>query len=316
MIDIDKITLKNNAMFNIVMRRPNLCTMCLERILNKRITKINYIDSEKTIDIDIETKSIRMDIYCEDEDTSYNIELQNGIYEDLPKRSRYYQSMIDADLIDKGSEYAELKNSIVIFICTFDPFDEGRHLYTFEYSCLQDSRIRLDDKTTRIFLNTKGILDDIPKPLKYFLDYIDNGTVADSFTQELDSTVMEVRSDKRWRKRIMTLEQLIKDEAKLAYKNGVSEGKAEGKAEGRAEGKAEGRAEGKAEGRAEGKSIINKLNDHLLNDDRLEDLKRSFHDSEFQESLIREYGLYQAEQGTDESEQGTDQPEQGTDQPD
>ena len=36
MIDINRVTLKNNVMFNIVMHRKNLCKMCLERILNKR----------------------------------------------------------------------------------------------------------------------------------------------------------------------------------------------------------------------------------------------------------------------------------------
>ena len=70
------------------------------------------------------------------------------MYEELPKRSRYYQDLIDIELIDKGEDYSELKNSIVIFICTFDEFGKGRHLYTFENICIQDETIRLDDKTT------------------------------------------------------------------------------------------------------------------------------------------------------------------------
>ncbi|SNU09974.1 conserved hypothetical protein (putative transposase or invertase) [Lachnospiraceae bacterium] len=224
MIDINSITLKNNAMFNIVMRRPNLCKMCLERILGKNITSISYPETERTIDYDINARSIRLDIYCEDEDTVYNIELQNGIYEELPKRSRYYQDLIDIDLLEKGHEYIELKNNIVIFICTFDPFDKGRHLYTFENICIQDGSIYLDDKTSKIFLNTKGIADDIPVPLKNFLNYIDDGEISDDFTKQLDDTVIAVRQDKKWRKKIMTVEQLIKDEAKLARKEGIEEG--------------------------------------------------------------------------------------------
>ena len=35
-----------------------------------------------------------------------------------------YQDLIDIELIDKGEDYSELKNSIVIFICTFDEFSE------------------------------------------------------------------------------------------------------------------------------------------------------------------------------------------------
>jgi predicted transposase/invertase (TIGR01784 family) len=218
MTDINKITLKNNAMFNIVMSRPNLCIKCLERILNKRIIDISYPQIERTVDLDIDAKSIRLDVYCEGEDTAYNIELQNGIYDDLPRRSRYYQDLIDIDLLDKGADYSELKNNIIIFICTFDVFGMGRHLYTFENRCLQDESISLGDMTTKIFLNTKGKLDDIPKPLSNFLKYIDTGEVTDEYTRELEDTVIEVRKDKRWRKRIMTVEELIKAEAKQVAK--------------------------------------------------------------------------------------------------
>ena len=43
--------------------------------------------------------------------------------------------------------------------------------------------------------------------------------------------------------------------------------------------------------REEGRDVINKLNDKLLADNRLEDLKRSLGDKEYQDLLIKEYGL-------------------------
>lgn len=267
MVDINKITLKNNAMFNIVMRREKLCKMCLERILNKRITRITYPESEKVIDIDFDSKSIRLDVYCQDEDTTYDIELQNGIEDDLAKRSRYYQDLIDLDLIDKGSDYKELKNSIVIFICTFDLFGKGRHLYTFENLCLQDRDISLGDKTSKIFLNTKGTLDDIPIPLRNFLNYIDSGEITDEYTKELNDTVIEVRRDKRWRDKIMTLEEYAQQKAKQAAKVA------------------------REEGREEGISFLNTLNELLLRDNRIDDLKRAINDEEFRESLFKEYNI-------------------------
>ena len=265
--DINNITIKNNAMFNIVMRKPILCKMCLERILNKKIAELSYPESERTIDYDLTSRSIRLDIYCEGEDAVYNIELQNGAYEDLPKRSRYYQDLIDIDLLKKGHEYTELKNNIVIFICTFDPFEQGRHLYTFENICIQDSSIKLDDKTTKLFLNSKGTMDDIPTPLKNFLKYIDNGEVTDEFTKQLDESVAEVRKDKKWRKIIMTVDQLIKDESKLARKEGIEEGI------------------------KEGTSLLNELNKRLIQDNRIDELKAATTDPELQRKLFKEYGL-------------------------
>ena len=43
--------------------------------------------------------------------------------------------------------------------------------------------------------------------------------------------------------------------------------------------------------REECRDVINKLNDKLLADNRFDDLKRSIGDKEYQDFLIKEYGL-------------------------
>ena len=35
--------------------------------------------------------------------------------------------------LDKGMDYMQLKQSFVIFVCTFDPFQLGRHVSSGEY---------------------------------------------------------------------------------------------------------------------------------------------------------------------------------------
>ena len=57
--------------------------------------------------------------------------MQTTNYEELPKRSRYYQDIIDLKLIEKGQSYDILKTSYVIFICTFDFFEKNRSIYEF-----------------------------------------------------------------------------------------------------------------------------------------------------------------------------------------
>ncbi len=59
------------------------------------------------------------------ENTVYNIEIQATKFKYLAKRMRYYQGLIDLNIIDKGEEYSSLKKSFVIFICTYDPFGGG-----------------------------------------------------------------------------------------------------------------------------------------------------------------------------------------------
>ena len=105
----------------------------MENILNIKIRDIVYVDYEETIQMTAKSKGIRLDIYVEDDDnTVFNIEMQTTTYKELPKRSRYYQGIIDLNMIEKDESYDILKESYVIFICTFDFFEKGRSVYEFD----------------------------------------------------------------------------------------------------------------------------------------------------------------------------------------
>ena len=184
-----------------------LCKEMLQRILDVKIRKIEYIEAEKTILTLKDAKDIRLDVYLEDnEDTVYDIECQMTDTHELPKRSRYYQSQIDGSLIDKGYHYSKLKKSYVIFICTFDPFEKGRHVYDFTRRCEGDHGLELKDETHVIFLNTTGVRNDCSKKLRNFLDHMNGRKVEnDSFIEEIDKSVAFNNKDKIWRKNIMTL---------------------------------------------------------------------------------------------------------------
>lgn len=58
------------------------------------------------------------------------------------------------------------EKSYVIFICTFDPFGEGRHIYTFCNTCQENTSLTLNDDAVKIVLNTKGTIDDYNVPYK------------------------------------------------------------------------------------------------------------------------------------------------------
>ena len=78
----------------------------LERILGIKISRIEYPKSQETIDISADAKSVRLDIYVEDgKETVYNIEMQTTENRNLPKRTRYYQGMIDLNILEKGDNY-------------------------------------------------------------------------------------------------------------------------------------------------------------------------------------------------------------------
>ena len=127
--------------------------------------------------------------------------MQRGKHKNLPKRLRYYQGSIDLDLISKGEDYRELAKSYIIFICTFDLFNKGRHKYTFRNVCLEDNSITLDDESQKIVLNTKGIMNDLKEELLEFLGYVEDSTdnkvkyAKGNLVKTIHKRVQEVKND-------------------------------------------------------------------------------------------------------------------------
>ena len=84
----------------------------MEVILDIEIERIEYPEEQKVIDILTDARSVRLDVYIKDnKNTIYNVEMQTTNPRNLPKRSRYYQGMIDLNLIEKGENFNKLNKS-------------------------------------------------------------------------------------------------------------------------------------------------------------------------------------------------------------
>ena len=259
-----------------VMSDKRLCKPLLESILNIKIRDIEYVDYEETIQMTIKSKGIRLDIYVEDDNnTVFNLEMQTTAYKELPKRSRYYQGVIDLNMIEKGEPYDILKDSCVIFICTFDFFGKNKCIYEFENLCIDDCGIKLNDGTHKIFLNTKGDKKGINKELKSLLEYFDGSEPESELTRRIDRKVIAARKNERWRREYMSLQM----EMNLKYREGLKAGEEKG------------RALGQSEGKIETQKNINRLNKILLSEKRYDDLEKSAQDIEYQNKLMKEYDI-------------------------
>ena len=102
----------------------------------------------------------------------------------------------------------------VIFICTFDPFGKGRHIYSFYRTCEEDNNLRLNDGAFTVFLNTEGTINDVSPELKAFLDFMKGKTSKDSFIKELEKRLSEAKQNARWREDYMLL--LMREQETLA----------------------------------------------------------------------------------------------------
>ncbi len=195
---LQELTITDDFMFCKVMEDKEICIDILKMITGKNITDIKYVDTQKIIDISKIPKSIRLDVYVEDEDTVYNIEMQVTNQKELPKRTRYYRDMMDLNAIIKGQLYSQLPNVIIIVIAMFDPFGQDLPLYEFRNFCLQNKDLELNDGGRIIFLNAKVLKENVKdENLKAFLEYLNGNKVKNKIVERLERQIEEEKE--RWR---------------------------------------------------------------------------------------------------------------------
>lgn len=198
----------------IMVSNPELCKELLELILDVKIKKIVFLDTQKTIEIKYDGHGIRLDVYLEDDkDTVYDLEMQTTEKRDLPKRTRYYQGMIDINLISRGTKYRELKKSYIIFICLSDPFKKNLPIYTFESKCNQNDKIILGDDAYKVIINAAGNRDGLSKDMTNFLDFLQGKGCSGILPTKIDSAVKDAIEAGIWKEEyMMTWDMKIAEE--------------------------------------------------------------------------------------------------------
>ncbi|MDO4988605.1 MAG: PD-(D/E)XK nuclease family transposase [Synergistes sp.] len=103
-----KATITDNFMFRLVMESEELCKTLIERVLNIKISKLSYVEHEKSFELKLDGKGTRLDLYVTDEDgTAYDVEMQtnNSSTEHLGKRTRYYGQGAEISRAARRSEF-------------------------------------------------------------------------------------------------------------------------------------------------------------------------------------------------------------------
>lgn len=184
---------------------PDIAKELIEMILNVRIKHV-IVQKQTSIEIVSEARGVRLDVYAEDEnDTIYDIEMQTTKKNNLPKRSRYYQGMIDLNLIDRGDDFNKLRKTYIIFICMRDPFAEGRYIYSFENTCRENKSLLLGDEITKVFLNANGTKEKISDDLMDFFELLRNGHGKSVLSKKIEHQVRNAKNHIEWRREYMTL---------------------------------------------------------------------------------------------------------------
>ena len=205
----ERATLANNFIFYKVMRHhPDACKHLIEILLNIKIESME-MHNEEVIDIDHDSRGIRLDVFVKDTGKMYDIEIQAANTNDLPERSRYYQALMDLDTLKAGQEYKKLKDSHVIFICLEDIFHHDLPVYTFEYTCREDGKTKLNDRSYKHFFIAETcarMIED--KEVKSFFEFLISNKASNEYTSNLNKYVTDAKHNMQWRFQYMTWERM------------------------------------------------------------------------------------------------------------
>lgn len=287
---LEDLNLMDDFLFQEMLMQEDIgeefCRILLSTILGRPFRRVKVIPQKSIPGPNTNLHCIRIDAYIEDlseEETLPGIHMSdarvvsdiydiepNNTYEKetLPRRTRYYHSLIDAQLLEKGIDYGRLPNVTTIIILPYDPFGQNRMLYTFKMQCTEDSSVAYNDGTTKIFLYTRG--KGSGKALRDMLNYMQETTDDNVTNQDIEAVHRLVRKVKQNQEVGINYMKSWEREAYI-------------------------RNEGKTEGKSEGHSDICQLIRILSEAGRTDDIQRIAADPVYCDKLLVEFNIGQEE---------------------
>lgn len=206
----------------------------LECILQRRIRHLTVIPQKAWYGETPTGHGIRLDVYLDEEDGElFDLETDNnsgsGDMAALPRRVRFYHAKIDAGNMAAGEDYSTLRNVLVIFISSYDPFKRNRMVYTVKNGCVEAPDLPYDDGLCTMFLYTKGTEGNPPEQLRQLVRYMEHSVKENAQSKDLarlHQMVTEVKSDRKVGLAYMKAYEVEERIKKTAWKEGLAQGTA------------------------------------------------------------------------------------------
>lgn len=229
-----QINLSDFALFLSVMKVKAAYEDVLSIILDEPDLKLKEVKVEQVILNKSGKRAIRLDAWALDLwDRQFDMEMQNDTDgDDVRKRSRFYQSMIDTPVLKSGKQtrYKNLPSTVIIFITQEDIFGRDLAMYTFSERCEEAPDLLLEDGTSKIFLNMTSKMGrpELVSLLQYMkYTSLDNEDVTekDDRILDLDKIVKEVKQSEEWEAVEMNIFEIGVERGKeLGIEQGIEQG--------------------------------------------------------------------------------------------
>lgn len=275
-INLDEMEITDDFMFGTVFRDVDLCRELVETLLGIELESAELVERQEHLDAGPLSRAGIVDIMVRDTAGNvFDVEMQNYKEDDIAFRARRYLSLMDLITLDRGKEFGEARGAVVVFICTYDPFDRGWKRYNFPRASTQDG-MPLGDLTDVVFVNVQGSRGEYGAKFDAFLDYLrDHNNVESDYVRKVDNAVRQWRNDPMWRRnRVLWSEKYRNDYARATR-----------------EGREEGREEGRVEGARRERESLSQLAECLEAAGRSDELLPALRDSSRLDQLMKEFGI-------------------------
>lgn len=252
-----------------------LLRLVVERAAELKVEKMR-IESQKVINgIDTDKHGIRIDVMVREIESDgktvqlFDVEPNNIKSVNLPKRSRYYQALVDVKLLDTGVKYDELPDMWTIWILPYDPFGQDYMLYSVKNMIEKHQDIEYEDGIRKLFLytgGTKGGTEQLGNLLRYIENSVE-GNAVDEELKELHTNVERLKSRKEMGVKYMNLQEVMEYRIEEAVEAAV---------------------EAAVEENNNRMSMLMKC---LLEEERLDELRKAAEDPQYREKIMKELGI-------------------------
>lgn len=197
----------------------------LRIILSKPQLSVREMHTQQDVP-NIYGRAVRFDVFATDADgTEYDIEVQRADGGADPHRARFNASLMDTMHVEKGTDWKNLPETIVIFITEKDVLRGGKPIYHVERVVRELGSQRFEDDAEILYVNG-AFQDDTPL----------GQLMQDFFCQEpskMHSKVLAARANffKSDEHGVMTMCKVIEEYAEKVYGPQIEKAREEGIAE-------------------------------------------------------------------------------------
>ena len=233
---LQELNLTDDFLFDVTTEELENFKAIIELTTGLRLKSLKWKSGQKVIHNLPGKRGVRLDFIAESEDGRiFDVEMQNRNEGNIPKRTRFYQALIDAPILKSGERGFDKMNPLyIIIICNYDPYGKKKYCYTFDNQCKEVPGLRLGDEVTKLLLSTKGENEEeVSKELVDFLHYVtesnENGLPdeCDERLKRLHESIREIKASADMEVEYMKMEErerIIRDEGKQI---GIINGKIE-----------------------------------------------------------------------------------------